>query len=299
MTEKDLCKAIENYKNSAAEDMREKAIQTLGIYLYTGLQRYRLDYLDEDIRSDFIVWMYPRFGKIIDQFDNAKASFNTYISWVVRLSYRTFCRSRYGSEARQKVLEAEETTRLMSIEAENSNTGLWNSCTSETTENYGKMKTLSAKPPLSKKKKELHARRIFLLACKAGNFLDESAAAKIADYTGYDEEYVRSKLEYIRSKCSAKREQMQAIREKQNSCYIRAQKCLLEMKFLEKGSSRYESLDKEYRYCIKRLESLRARASRQIRAPSNRFLASALGISRGTIDSTLASAKQHEYSGES
>jgi DNA-directed RNA polymerase specialized sigma24 family protein len=31
-------------------------------------------------------------------------------------------------------------------------------------------------------------------------------------------------------------------------------------------------------------------------APSNRFLAQVLGMCRGTVDSTLASARKHEYS---
>ena len=88
---------------------------------------------------------------------------------------------------------------------------------------------------------------------------------------------------------------MQAIHEQQNATYVRAQKSLFEMKYLDRDSSRYLALEKEYRYCVKRLESLRAQSLRQIRSPSNRFLAATLGMSRGTVDATLAAALQGEY----
>ena len=68
------------------------------------------------------------------------------------------------------------------------------------------------------------------------------------------------------------------------------------MKSFEKDSIRYENLEKEYKYCIKRWNDIRNSPERKIYTPSNRFLAVTLGISRGTIDATLASVKENEYS---
>lgn len=300
MTNEKIILLIDQCKKYPDEANRETAIHALGEYLYENLKRFKLDYLNEDSRSDFITWLYPRFGAIIDQYDASRAAFTTYLTWVVRLSWKTFWRSQYSRDACQRVLETEEFTNRLSIETEMENSGEWNAETADRAENYGTLPRSKVTRAIrqSRKRREMDSRKIFLLACKAGNFLDETAVGKIARRTGYDEEYVRKTLGIIHERCKLKRERMQFLREQQNICYIRAQKCLYEMKYLERESNRYLALEREYRYCVVRLEKLRSRSSRQIRSPSNRFLATTLGMSRGTVDATLAAALKHGYSDE-
>ena len=323
MIDEKLLEAIKDYRLNPDEARLERAVRELGSFLYGGLKRFKIDVQSDDSRSDFIAWIYPRLPGIIRHFDEGRASFNTYITWVIRLSWRTFWRNQYSRDACQRVLETEAFTTLLSVEADRANANEWNSCTADTGKAYSRQptatrrptgagetpqaipgpkplpkrrhKTASARSGQSAKKREIEARKVFLLACKAGNFLDEAAIGKITRLTGYDEAYIRATVTIIQDRCKTKRERMQAIREQQNATYIRAQKSLFEMKYLDRDSSRYLALEKEYRYCVKRLERLRAQSLRQIRSPSNRFLAVTLGMSRGTVDATLAAALEGEY----
>ncbi len=289
MTENTVRTLLEEYRNNKTS--RESVISALAEYLYTRLGRFRLEYLDEDMRGDFIVSIYPRLGKIIEQFDPNRASFSTYLRSVIRLSYRTFTRDRYGSEARQKVFNREEGTRLLSLEAERSHGGKDAACAREDEPAYLIRHAFGKTGGLSAKQQEVRARRIFLLACKAGSILDDRMIRRIARNTGFSEQFLCEKLEEIRASCCNKKDKLQACIEKRNGYYIRTQRCLYEMKYLEKESSRYAALEKEYRYCLKRWTDMRRETGRKISSPSNRFLALALGISRGTIDATLASGK--------
>jgi hypothetical protein len=301
MTEDHLNSLIDSYINTAEKEedrkknLLEKAVAGLGEYLYLNLTRFKLDYLTEDIRSDFILALYPRLNKIIRQFDPEKASFRTYIRSVVRLSYHTFTRNRYGCEARQKVYETEEATRLLYLEAEKSLPEDRYSMVYEDEISYFMQQALSKTDRMSKKKQEIHARKIFLLACKTGSFLDDTVIARIAELTGYKISYISDKLEHLRGECEKKNEKMKRNLERLTGFYIRKRRCLYEMKYLDKDSSRYISLEKEYRYCIKRWTDIRLRNSRQIHSPSNRFLADILGLCRGTIDTTLASGSNQRY----
>lgn len=288
MTENELRTLVEKYKQNPDPLSKNTAIAGLGEFLYLNLKLFRLSYLTEDTRSDFIVTLYPRFAQIIDKFDSSKASFSTYIRTVVRLSYRTFIKTRYGYEAQQKVYETEETTRLMSMDNEWINTTEPGIQVNEDKTAYLIKKALQNPEKMSKKKKEIHGRKIFLLACKSGYSYSDASIKQLSAVSGYSYQFIRTKLDYIHSKTETKREKIRCTSEKLNSFYIRSQKCLYEMKYLDSDSARYYALEKEYRYCIRRWNDIRSACAHQRKDLSNRFLSSALGISRATIDNTLA-----------
>jgi len=296
MKEETLISLITESRSCTDQNIQEKAISGLCEFIYVNFRQFKIDCANEDIRSDYIVWLYPRFAGIIKHYNPDKASLRTYLNWVIRLSFRTFLRSWYSAEAKQRVYEAEETTRLMSIEADLENSGVWHENASENEVQYQNNELIEEKRKVSTKKQEILARKILLLACKSGIKLDDFLVKRIALKTGYTERYLRSKLDFIHLATAQKRERTQIAIEKQNNYYIRAQKCLYEMKSFEKNSIRFENLEKEYTYCIKRWNDIRNSPERKIYTPSNRFLASTLGISRGTIDATLASIKENEYS---
>lgn len=298
MTEEALYRFVTRYIDEPTNENLGEAVDALGEFLYTHLKKYRLNIKNDDTRSDYIAWLYPKLPRIVQRFSPEKASFATYINWIVRLTFRTFCRGRYGQEARQLVYQTEEETRLMSIMAEQVNTGNWDSyrSTAESSPLERNTRIGLVKTP---KRRELEARRLLLLACKAGHLLDDRDVAHIARLSGFSEEFITRKLDMIRQKGLLACERLRTAREKEYSFYLRAQRCRFEMKDLEIGSTRYLYLEREYRYCIRRMTDIRARISKQMISPSNRFLASTFGFCRGTVDSTLASAWNHGYSGSS
>ena len=297
MTEEALIKLIAESRITGDAASREKSVSELAAFIHLQLHQFHIDCKNEDTRGEYIVWMYPRLEGVIARFKPEKASFRTYLNWVVKLSFRTYMRNRYAQEAKLRAWQSEEETRILSMDAEQGNGTGWNFCASEKEAGYEELKTItgSKRKNLSEKKQEIRARKIFLLACKAGNYLDEDMIARVAALTGYSERYIREKLEFIRKASAHNRDRVRTCIEKQNGYYIRARRCLVEMRFFDRNSPRFAALEKEYRYCRRRWNTLRNCRAARIRPPSNRFLAGALGISRGTIDSTLASAMHDGY----
>lgn len=297
MTIEHVSERIHEFKNDGSSEALNVAIHALGEYLYVHLVQYRLALHDEDTRSDYIAWLYPKLSRIIEQYTPGKAAFKTYLSWVVRLTFKTFCREYYGREARQQVFMVEEQTRILSEMADRANRNEWNDMHYDRrAANSNTYPLIPENEPNTKKRKQIAARKIMLLACKSGNALDDQIIANIAKNTGMTEAYLNSKLDCVRQRWMLSVDRMRVLREKRFECYLRAQKSLMEMKQVDQNGSRYAYLEHEYRYCTRRIAEL-AQQSRKLQcAPSNRFLAGVLGMCRGTVDSTLASVKNHEYS---
>lgn len=296
MTEELLKGLVEQAQTNGDKDSMDKAVSALGAFLYTRLHQYRLEFLDEDSRSDFIVWIYPRFDRFISRFDPEKASFRTYLHWMVKLSYNTFIKERYSKMIRQRILEIEESTRLLSEDTEKTNTDTWCSYSNETKTKYQKTDLTVSNTPITNKKDEIMARRILLLACKSGYFLDDATISKVAAKTKVDECWLRERLDEIKKHCKARHQKLHDEIEKRNSYYIRSQKCQYEMQKVIRESHRYTQLQNEYDYCNKQWQNLKEKSAKHIIGPSNRFLSKTLGIKRGTIDSTLAHVRLPRYS---
>ncbi len=298
MTEDELNEAICRAKRWECEENSRKAIAALAEFLYTRLNQFRVHCANDDVKSDYIVWMYPRFKRIIDRFDPGKASLRTYLGWVIGLSFRTFIRASYGQEANQRAYECEEATRILSVEAECGAHDVWVDGTADAEAVFARLPSIAEDAHLSAKKKEIRARTILLLACKSGCYLDESHIAKVAEMTDYDENYVRNTIERIQAALRKKTDRSKSALERKNGFYVRARRCAIEMRYLDEKTARYEKLRRERVYCQKRWQELCERGKIRVNSPSNRFLAATLGLSRGTVDATLATALQGGYDRE-
>lgn len=298
MTEEKLKVLIEEAKTNGDKVSMNKAVSALGVFLYTRLYQYRLEFLDEDNRSDFILWLYPSFKRFISRFDAEKSSFRTYLHLMITLSYKTFIKEKYTKIMRQRIVEIEEGTRLLSISAEKYNTENWNSYSSEKKTEYLKTKNAIPDTAQAKRNDTVLTRRILLLACKSDYFLDDAAIIRVAQRTQVDEYWLRERLHEIQLHCKNRYKKIHDETEKRNRYYIRAQKCLYEMRKFGSESDRYPQLQNEYEYCNKQWRRLKEKSSKHIIGPSNRFLSKTLGIKRGTVDSTLAHIRVPRYSNE-
>ena len=296
MTMEKLSDTVLSYKKEKSVLNKENAVNAMVEYLYLNLSRYRLALHDEDTRSDYITWLYPKISRIVEQFNPEKAGLRTYLNWVVHLTFKSFCRDLYGKEARQQVYLMEEQTRILSEMADRANSGQWQETLSDTGLSYpDTLRARNNKNGTSSKKQELTSRKLLLLACKSGYALDDQLIAKIVHKTGMNEDDLRNQLNFVRQRWMLSLDHVRELREKRYGYYLRAQKSLLEMKNVTSDSTRYAYLEREYAYCIKRVEYLKNQGERLHTAPSNRFLASVLGMCRGTVDATLASVRNHEY----
>ncbi len=295
MTLEELSARVTEWTGTRKSEARGGLVSGLAEYLYLNMDRYRLEWIDEDRRSDFFSWFYPKFGGLIDKFDPGKASFGTYLYWNVRMSWKSFIRSSFSNQARERVLEAEERTRLTLQDSEWRDPDSWVTETKDYSGRYEPSDQPVQANGLSPKQREIRSRKILLLACKSSAFLEDRDIVRVARETGYGEANLRQKVEELKKACKERTLLVDRSRERVNALYFRIQRCLYEMRYLDPGSSRYDDLRRECGVCRKRLDAAKRQAARHFRSPSNRLLARILGIPRGTVDSTLASARPDGY----
>jgi hypothetical protein len=296
MDDSTLQELVIRFKDDPGDATAKAAVDALSVYLFRHIEKYRLRIRDEDMRCDFIAWMYPRLHGLIERYIPEKASLVTYLSWNVKLSFRSFCRDKLSIESRERVYECEEQTRIMSDMAEREASGLWELYASES---EPAMREVADTKPSAKtrsaKQREIEARTLLLLACKSGCHLDESTISMIAERCGMELDYIRAKLDRVRQTNLLYMDNLRKAHELEYRYYLRTKRCRFELERVDERSTRHEALLKERDYCQRRLERIRHKIRRQFKAPSNRYLARELGIRRGTVDSTLASAMRHGY----
>lgn len=295
MDDSTLQELVIRFKDEPGDVTAKAAVDALSVYLFKHMEKYRLRIRDEDMRSDFIAWMYPRLRGFIDRYAPEKASLVTYLSWNVKLSFRSFCRDKLSLETRERVYECEEQTRIMSDMAEREASGIWELYASESEPATQEGSAMTPAKARSDKQREIEARTLLLLACKSGCHLDEATISMIAERCGMGLAWVRSKLDRVRQTNLLYMDNLRKAHELEYRYYLRTKRCRFELERVDERSTRHEALLKERDYCQRRLERIRHKISRQFKAPSNRYLARELGIKRGTVDSTLASAMRHGY----
>jgi len=291
MTADDLERHLQNTRENSCEQSKQQAADAAAVYVYERLSYFVSSNRDEDEGGDFFLWLYPRIKRLILSFNPSKASLSTYMTKYVQFYYRSFLRIRCAQAAHRNALEQEECVRVLSETDESHDASSALEFLRDPEETYG------GKPDLSTREGQIYARKILLLACKSSLFIDDQAIRKVAYLTGCDEAWLMEKCDALRRHCKEKEERFKVERERMNGYYIRARRCELELRSLDRSSGRFAQLEKERSYCLLQWKRLESEQSRHIRAPSNRCLAAILGISRGTIDSTLAYTNKHAYSG--
>ncbi|ULQ59763.1 hypothetical protein K7I13_15145 [Brucepastera parasyntrophica] len=293
MTKAALISLIREYRDRPCASLKEKTVQGMGEYLYMNLLKYPFRGMDEDVRSEFIVWLYPKLSLLLDRYDAGRSGFITYFDMLVHLSYRTFLRQQIIKQTKHQIFTMEEEAELKSIMEENNNND-WGMAAEEPEIPY-LCRNMDCREKRKKYKDTLDNRQIFLLTCKAGMYVSDTMIKKVAAYTGYEETYIQTTIDRIRTQWFDRYEKLLRDREKRNEYYFRVRNCHSQMQLVDRESQRFSQLEKEYHYCAKRLEILQKSLIHRRRCPSNRFLAGILGISRGTIDTALATALQHDY----
>ncbi len=283
MTDQELARIMAVYCAEPNPDMLGKLVNQVAEFLYFNIGQYRLRMMDEDFRGDFIVWIYPRLSVIINRYSAERALFKTYLRGIISTSWYNFLRQRIKTTAKERVVEQEEETRLLSIEAE----GYTRS------EQLGIMTAFEQ--PGTPKMKAIKRRSLLLLACKAGRQIGDEDIEKVARTCNISVPYLQNKIEVLRKECSKIEDKFFKKQENRYYYYLRARRCLVEMSYHDPVSATYARLKEEYAWCRKRIQVLDIERRRLSRGPSNRLIARCLEIPRGTVDASLAHAQQRWY----
>jgi DNA-directed RNA polymerase specialized sigma24 family protein len=245
--------------------------------LLENLPYFRLFDGDEEESIDYLCWLYPRLSRAIHNYRDNGAAFSTYISTLVRCStkeYRSRQIDHYITEyaawaAHTADLEAHSPApEYLKYEEE---------------EGSSRFQGI----PLIK------SRQIILLILRSYFFISDDFLEKIAPFTGIKKEKIIEMIEKLRDIRSDRDEEIRQFRERIATQFYRCVTWEKRLKILFPGSAYYGKIQERLERAKKRLARMRRRFARFKVDATHRQIAEVMGLSAGTVSSSLFSLKNH------
>lgn len=247
----------------------------ISLYVYDYPRRTKR--WTQDLCSDFFVFVHPRLKKIADSFVFSGTPFEAYLNVSLKHQMNSFI-----SKIREKEVKETLFCKMCasgSLEEEDSFYRIYDTFNYEISEPAVKYRTRIGQARTR--------RRLFFLALSHPDQLDDAAIDRLAASTGYSPDYISSCCLAIKEKVQDKREALQRLRERKNGLYF--QILVIQDRIMnETDPEKRIWLEEQVHRLRQRIE----RVSNKILAKSaclvsHQDLADVLGISKGTVDSSL------------
>lgn len=252
---------------SLGKIQRKEFEATIFIHIKTNSYLYKLHVWDEDRRMDYLCWLYPRIQKAIDAYREIGASFDAYIWTLVRGSSREFI---------------ERETKRNNFEQ-----SYWEAKAEESV--YSQEKSLldmqGSNPVIHNK------RQILILALKCYSYLSEDAVQRTAKALDINIDVLHKHILSLRCKRLARDEYMHKLLDRIGLQYYRCLSMEKRIHAMPENSLFREELEGDLCKARERLDSMRRRYKGLRRLASNREIAEVLGLSKGTVDSSMHTLK--------
>ncbi|MGP1577404.1 MAG: hypothetical protein ACTTH7_08005 [Treponema sp.] len=264
---------------------KKEAAAMLFEYLYFHLNDFGFYGIDEDTRSDFLLWVQPYFETIIERYNPERALFSTYMQMSLQYHFRIFNKKRYQKAAYTAVIDAEE-------QYDAALTGAEDYAAEPQCEYSVSTEAVKALQPLGgwrDKKTALYKRKLLLLACKSCFFIDDALMQQIANTADIPLEHVQQFVEESKKIAQEKEQHYTQLKQKRDYYYARYKSAAIQLDtMMYMHPSIIARLEKQKAYNYERWQAFLKKISEYRRCPSNRSLAKQFGLSRATIDSNLA-----------
>ena len=308
MEKLEINEMMDAFLQNPSEEARQRLVSAVAVFVFLNLKCIlaKTCPADEDVRSEFILWLYPQFERIIDRFDPKKASFSTYVSVSVKYRYIRFCSDRIMHEEIRRAAENEEIKFCEGFHAECDEA----LCACEISPLYKATQCAedalvlpcvlerSRKSDAAKRRME---RDVLLLTLKSTFYLSDEMIEKVAVFCDVPREELDRLLDTVRRDYSARQTAYEEMRLRRYHYYIRAFTCREKLlKLVSSNDScdreRLRAVEKELDFCDKQEARINQRMKTLQRNPSNRYLARLLDMPRGSVNSSLARIKKEMYS---
>jgi len=228
---------------------------------------------DEDACSEFYLFFHPRLLRVLSRFRDQGKPFESYLTAVLQWQARSFVRRRKkderawvmgfrlspdgGPAAGPDPVEAPDRARSPALE-------------------------LRGAPPL----RVGDRRGLLYLVLKCCRRLDAGELAAAAEATGVEPRLLARLVEQLRAGTEAAESRLEKLRERRNRAFSEAR--LLEAELAgETEPGTVEALRLRIAAANRRMSTAVARMARVRRDPTNREVARALGVPKGTVDCSL------------
>ena len=222
---------------------------------------------DEDACGEFYVFIHPRLIRLLDRFRDQGKPFESYLGAVLTWQLRNFARERKRSERAWNV-----SLRLQTDEE-----GPEQPCT----------QWLRAPDAFARLIRSDADRRNFLfLVLKCSCAIDIEDAASLAEIAKVDEKRLLDLVSVLKGMRNRREIRLETFRCRRNKAFSQARLLEMEMK-VEMDPLRNETLRAGMSRARRRMRLAMTRMARVGLAPTNREIASVLGVPKGTVDSGL------------
>lgn len=270
MTE--LTNAILHYKHGRM-DLNE-VIKKTAIFIYKyihGIKSY-----GKDIRSDFFTEFYSKIPKLINKFVFTGISFESYIAKTVRWQIKTYCEKIKMKALHYKIFSNANFYPLSSQFVKE------RPAYNLKMTNFGKSVL-----KITKDKENIGAkRRLLILALKASKDIPLEYINKLAESTGFDENYILSCIDELNNKMNHQNEKLQKYQLVRNK-YILKSHIYHEQLHSCPNDYQKEQLEKKLTKIKERYKKVQKYISKIPKTPQHKDIANVLNIPKGSVDSGL------------
>jgi len=242
-------------------------------YLLKNQAKITAKHWKNDEYEEFISWFYPRLKKSIDTYKETGSSFDAYLTNIVRTA---------AKEYRMKI--------AINVVTEQS---AWNA---QIPELYAREETpvyLLDNPDneISKLIIQIKGRKnpkqLLALILKCYYYISDDFIEKLAVHTGLNKKILKEMIDKLRVIRERREDDIYRMKER---VYGQFYRCIVyehRLSHLIENTTMFNKLKQRLEKARNRLEKMRNRALKIRTYPSNREIAGVIGVTKGSVDSTL------------
>ncbi len=282
------------------QDTQKKAVDTLFQYLYFNLGEFGLYCASEDMRSDFLLWLYPKLDDIIAGYNPDRSIFPTYLRMTLTYSWKLFLKRNREQATYDSIAQDDQQRLVKTQQAEQDGVRMYELYAASPPPSY----TVSPETAQSiqetirweRKRKDIYKRYFLELLCKSCFYIDDHLLQTVAGHLGISVGKMRRLIEQTKELTDKRDTVYNEWAAKRDFYYVRYKSATLQLhKVDEAHLSVIKRLKNRQAYCYARWQGYLKRINKYTRGPSNRVLAKQLGVSRTTINKDLAELKKACY----
>ncbi|MDR2149745.1 MAG: hypothetical protein LBO67_02825 [Spirochaetaceae bacterium] len=223
-------------------------------------------------RIDFLCWFYPALTRAIDTYSDTGSSFQSYLKSIIYWNIRDY--------KRQQIQEALDEYSC------------WVMCAEDITAQYDTADCLALERKINLPLKHCrNQRQILFLLLKSYCFVSDDFLSRIAptlDMTVQDLSCLIAQVKQVREK---QEQRIQSYEEKVHTQFYRCISFEKRLKIVSPELASYKRIKVRAQRAWIRFKKMREELKKMNRGASNREVAQALGIPKGTVDSNLYALK--------
>ena len=282
------------------KNKQKKAVDMLFQYLYFNLGEFGVYCGSEDMRSDFLLWLYPKLDTIIGDYNPDRSIFPTYLRMSLTYSWKLFLRRNREQATYDSVAQDDQQRVVKTRQEEQDGLHTYELYAASLPPSYtvSPEKTQSIQDTIrwKIKRKDIYTRYFLELLCKSCFCIDDHLLQTVAGHLGISVRKVRRLIEDVKELTDKRDTVYNEWVAKRDFYYVRYKSATLQLRKVDEAhGSVIKRLKNRQAYSYARWQGYLKRIQEYTRGPSNRVLAQQLGVSRATVNSDLVELKKACY----